>query len=812
MTIDYTKRLPSISDIAQYISTIPGLGFFQRAVSPRSFCQVRRYLTDTVFLHKNGSVGIVIKTDGLDDETISDAQAKKVSDRLMVAGKRWNGKYRIYRYCHIRRRSPLPRGERTQHESDILKEAQDVEMQLLESAGSLKSSETYLVILFEGMKASSRLHPKQLQRRLSRAATLLEAKAKAYCRELGDLIRPEILKEEDAFRYFYFPLNLRPSAWKPIPRDEDFDYHAANSQIRWEKDRLRIGRRDAYLFSMKEEPGHTSPNLFRKLQSVNADLIIWQEWNQRVNSEIRAAADEHRESLNAFERQSVSKQLLDKDRPADTLMENQTAKNMIKSLGQIGVQLEEKGLYFGRFSMGGMVYNVDPTKCAEVIQEIEQIFYDPEAQIIEEVDGAQAAFRAMNLSPKWNVRPVWMQNDHFADLDITAYSPYTGQWFDKSLYAESWAVFASRTGYPFSLTAFTNQVMGHLVLGKQRTGKSFYVNWMLLQLMKYSPLIFVFDVGESYNYTTRACGGEIAYIDGSGKVKVNPFADDLDLDFHTAWIWNALLLAKYDSESPVEDEEAIRFALRELYERQSAQNRTLSALALPGRMKDLLLDRWGIFDTPDDTLKIAEWQTFNFKFGESEDGIKEQFIALILHRVNNVIRDPRHRNRLKVAVFEELWHHLKNKKLAELVLGTLKDGPKWFCGSILITQSAGDITSPLIRELINTIHCFENPEFDRSEFPKWGTKELDAIESLVPREVAVKTQDHCKVLRFDMPKENVFYWWFSTNPVEAFMRDDLVAKHGATKAFELLTTQHEELVQTYRSVDTSKKKAMRKTA
>lgn len=797
--------------------------FFRNGKPARPICRVRKFLTPHVFLAKSGAVGVLIETRGLDDETLTAKRCEAISRRLQVANRRWDHRYRIYRYMRIRQDVPLSLVPED-YEADYLKDAARFQYNQIHRQDAARTVDSWLVVLLEGEKAPRTLTKQALSNHF-RSANILYAQARAYCEELADLIRPEILAEGDAFKKFYWMATGRDVHTSRKSFGERFDFDAANAQMRWQGDRLRLDHRNLFSFVMKEEPTGTFPHVFGELLKLRGvDGLFWQEWRAQKNVDVRSEAEQHVEYVDSFEMQRPVAGIMDEERAGASHRQNKAAKLKIDQVQNVGVQISLKGKYFGRFTFGGFLYGGndgrDTSRFDEAFSQIERIFSAQEAVISQEVDGVQAAYRAMNMDPKWNFRNnKLIQNDHFSDLDITAFAPYLGEQYDASLLDEPLTLLPSRSGYPYSLTAFIEKVMGHMILGPQRKGKSFFVNWLLMQLSKYSALRFVFDMGESYNYTTKMCGGDVAYINGKGGVRLNPlkasFGEEFrkeEFEFHVEWLRNCFLLLKFPLEKG--HEEAIRFAVTEMYE-FPAERRRLSNLGLPGTMKTFLMENWSVFDTLEDSVAINDFQTFVFQFGNDAGTLREQFLALVLHRVNAIIRNPANRNRLKVVVFEELWHMLTNDTLADMVLATLKDGPKWFAGTMLISQTFQDMGKYdwIIKALCRHFHFFPDPEFDRKLYAdvfRFTLAELDTMDSLVGREFMTKVIGRpSKVLRFDMPKDNDFYWWFTSDPPEVHLRDTLVKQYGHDEAFRLLRTQHDELLKAARK---DQLKAIRKSA
>ena len=113
--------------------------------------------------------------------------------------------------------------------------------------------------------------------------------------------------------------------------------------------------------------------------------------------------------------------------------------------------------------------------------------------------------------------------------------------------------------------------MGHtLVLGATGAGKSFSLNFLLVQALQYDPRILILDLGGSYRWLTQFLGGGYmelspAAADGEG-FQLRPFslpAGERTYQFLTGWISRLLRIGGWNLSGS--DPSEIRARVEDLY-------------------------------------------------------------------------------------------------------------------------------------------------------------------------------------------------------------------------------------------------------
>ena len=135
-----------------------------------------------------------------------------------------------------------------------------------------------------------------------------------------------------------------------------------------------------------------------------------------------------------------------------------------------------------------------------------------------------ALFATVPGGYRHNLRKLYLLNANQADLAFL-FTIHEGEKRNRHLDAEYLAVLETDNATPYYLNLHSGEVAHTLVLGKTGSGKSFLLNFLLLNLQKYRPLCFLFDIGGSFRSLTEILGG--AYLNvgrESRDFTINPFS------------------------------------------------------------------------------------------------------------------------------------------------------------------------------------------------------------------------------------------------------------------------------------------------
>src|SRR5882762_8916914 len=203
---------------------------------------------------------------------------------------------------------------------------------------------------------------------------------------------------------------------------------------------------------------------------------------------------------------------------------NEGAAAMVRDLGEAQQELEVSGHHFGQFSTTIVVYGTDIGDVRQTSAECYKVFAAKGAHLTEERYNLLNAFLAIIPGNSvFNLRRLWLSSANAADLSVV-FAPSAGEFRNSFLGAEYLATFETRQDTPYFLNLHYGDVGHALVLGSTGSGKSFLLCFLVMQLQKYSPFTFIFDLGGSYKGLTALLGGAYLRIGPETQgVSINPF-------------------------------------------------------------------------------------------------------------------------------------------------------------------------------------------------------------------------------------------------------------------------------------------------
>ena len=439
--------------------------------------------------------------------------------------------------------------------------------------------------------------------------------------------------------------------------------------------------------------------------------------------------------------------------------------------------------------------------------DIRRIFASHDAKVIREGYGQLPAwFSRMPGQPRRRqVRSV------FVSAGVTAcmapiFGPPVGTPRSAHLRAAALAILETQWRTPYHYDLFAGDVGHTLVLGATGAGKSFALNFLLVQALQYDPRILILDLGGSYRWLTQFLGGGYmelspAAADGEG-FQLRPFslpAGERTYQFLTGWISRLLRIGGWNLSGS--DPSEIRARVEDLYAFAPAE-RTLGTLvhSLPSKMWPALGrwhgdGAWGrYFDNPadGDDLQFQDWQVIDMAGAAEHDDLCEAALFYLLERLRLALENPDETARVKLMVVDEAWRYLQDPAVLSYLAEAAKTWRKKNAALIVATQSAVDVTgtagAEVLLESMPTKLFLANPDLPEkaAETFRLNPSEMNTIRGLIPkRELYLRRPDAAGILRLEVDPAS--YWLYTSSPVDAAKRAAAVEEHGLEQALEHLS-------------------------
>ncbi|MDE2653704.1 MAG: DUF87 domain-containing protein [Gemmatimonadota bacterium] len=595
----------------------------------------------------------------------------------------------------------------------------------------------------------------------------------------------------------------RPGTFWHGATGSGMNWRLAVSELEAERSHLRLDGEPVILYSLLSPPGQAHANLLKDLYCLDAVLTVsleWRPWTVEAARRRIRGAQRHYFSR----RYSMMAHVRETEGTASAMVDSAAAAESDR-LGAALVELEADGVGYGELSLTVALHG-DLAEIERLDGDVRRLFAAHDAKAIREGYGQLPVwFARLPARPRRRqVRKVFASAGVAACL-APVFGPPTGSSRSGHLGRESLAVFETpwRTGYHYDL--FAGDVGHTLILGATGSGKSFALNFLLVEALKYAPRVLVLDLGGSYRWLTQFLGGsylELTAGEAASGLRLAPFAlppTTRTFQFLTGWVLRLLKLGGYEASGA--DTSEIRARVEDLYA-LTAERRTLSVLtgSLPSAMWPAL-SRWteggawgAFFDNPPagaPDLKFRDWQVIDLAGAAEHADLCEAALSYLLERMRLEIEDPAETARLKLMVVDEAWRYLTDPAVLAYLAEAAKTWRKKNAALVLATQSEVDVTgtagASALLESIPTKLFLANPELpdEAGALFRLNESEVVRIRELAPkRELYLRRPDEAAVLRLEVDPES--YWLYTSSPLDAERRAEAVAKHGLVRALEVL--------------------------
>ena len=595
----------------------------------------------------------------------------------------------------------------------------------------------------------------------------------------------------------------RPGTFWDGATGSGMNWRLALSELEAERSHLRLDGEPVILYSLLSPPGQAHANLLRDLYCLDAVTTVsleWRPWTVEAARRRIRSAQRHYFSR----RYSMMAHAQDAQGTAAAMVDSAAAAESDR-LGAALVELEADGVAYGEASLTVALHG-ELEDIERLDGDVRRLFAAHDAKVIREGYGQLPAwFARLPAQPrKRQVRKVFVSAGLAACL-APVFGPPKGNRKSRHLDREPLAVFETpwRTAYRYDL--FCGDVGHTLILGATGSGKSFTLNFLLVEALKYDPRILILDLGGSYRWLTRFLGGrylELAPGEAEPTLRLTPFAlppTTRTFQFLTGWVLRLLKLGGFGAGGA--DTSEIRARIEDLYA-LGTERRTLTVLAgsLPSTMWPAL-SRWteggawgAFFDNPPSgtaDIEFRDWQVIDLAGAAEHADLCEAALAYLLERMRLEIEDPAETARLKLMVVDEAWRYMQDPAVLNYLAEAAKTWRKKNAALVLATQSAVDVTgtpgASALLESIPTKLFLANAELpDKAgALFRLNESEVDRIRALTPkRELYLRRPDEAAVLRLEVDPES--YWLYTSSPLDAERRAEAVARHGLVGALEAL--------------------------
>ena len=547
-------------------------------------------------------------------------------------------------------------------------------------------------------------------------------------------------------------LTNRPGTFWDGATGSGMNWRLALSELEAERSHLRLDGEPVILYSLLSPPGQAHANLLRDLYCLDAVTTVSLEWRPWA---VEAARRRIRSAQRHYfsRRYSMMAHAQDAQGTAAAMVDSAAAAESDR-LGAALVELEADGVAYGEASLTVALHG-ELEEIERLDGDVRRLFAAHDAKVIREGYGQLPAwFARLPAQPrKRQVRKVFVSAGLAACL-APVFGPPRGNRRSRHLDREPLAVFETpwRTAYRYDL--FAGDVGHTLILGATGAGKSFTLNFLLVEALKYDPRILILDLGGSYRWLTRFLGGrylELAPGEAEPTLRLQPFAlppTTRTFQFLTGWVLRLLKLGGYEASGA--DTSEIRARIEDLYAlgigapdahragRFAPVCDVARAEPLDGgrRVGRVLRQPPGGQATD---IEFRDWQVIDLAGAAEHADLCEAALSYLLERMRLEIEDPAETARLKLMVVDEAWRYMQDPAVLNYLAEAAKTWRKKNAALVLATQSAVDVTgtagASALLESIPTKLFLANAELpdEAGALFRLNESEVERIRALTPK-------------------------------------------------------------------------------
>jgi type IV secretion system protein TrbE len=691
------------------------------------------FVTDQIFLTKQGHLGCLIRIVPIPFESLDDSDVEHKTGRFVAALRNLDSTMRMYQY--VMKHGDPPLGDRIPSARTEF---------LRENTARMFSMDTCWAIVYEAEQPGSR-DQAEIDARIRIAAQYLTTVVSGFLASMAAVLQAELLREDAAFSVLTWLVNYEPRLrGLGLKAAHEVDWQMAHSAVDCAGP-LTVGCRYVRVLTLKDLPSSSSAFCLRDLCKISCGVVIATEWKPIRVSDVHRTLKTQRRHY-GHTKASVSS--------GGTLVDGGLEERDL-SLMDVQRKIEKDGTYLGEWSLTVILYSEDPAVLRKAVSEAHGVLQQRRGALVEQ-QGKSALVAWLATVPgndNYSIRQAKIDNLNYGDLSFL-FGADTGQEFNAHLGNESLVVLENLHGQPYHFNMHRGQV-GHTVhFGKSGSGKTYFVNMVIQNIQKYSGVkTFIFDIMNGYQKLTAALGG--AYVQlgaGPRAATINPFSlapTEDNLAFLLSFV---RLLIESDGAEKMGNREQLDLArqIRSLYQMAPRLRRLGNLVLMPA--VEQRLDRWVkryhynlertgpyayLFDNEHDSLEMADFQAFNFPaLHKDHPEALEALVFYVVHWVNRAVATGD--GTPKFVFMDEALEFLRKEETRRFVSDGLMRWRHHNAALFIATQSLshleGTVAASVIEQCVTRVYS-ANPGIDVEEWSRrlqLSATEARAITKLRP--------------------------------------------------------------------------------
>ena len=684
----------------------------------RSLLAPYEFVTDHIFLTKQGHLGSLLRVSPIAFESLDDSDLEHKTGQFVSSLRNLDQAMRLYQYV-MKHPDPPIAGRIPSARTAFLEKHQP----------RMFSMDTCFAIVYEAEQASSKIQS-EIDAHIQMAAQYFTAIVFGFVSSLTTVLKAKVLQEDEAFSVLAWLVNYEPRLRNLGLNDfHEVDWQMAHSGIDCTGP-LKVGSYYVRVLTLKDLPSASSAFCLRDLCKIACGMVVTTEWKPLPAGDVHKTLKTQRRHY-GHTKSSISS--------GGTMVDGALEERDL-SLMDVQRKIEKDGTYIGEWSLTVILYSEDPAIFREAVPQAHAVLQQRRGALVEQ-QGKSALVAWLGTVPgneKYSIRPSKIDNVNYGDLSFL-FGADTGQEWNAHLGEESLMVLENIHSQPYHFNLHKGQVGHTIVFGKTGSGKTYFVNMVIHNVQKYQGVrTFIFDIMGGYKKITEALGGAYVQLGAGPKAAtINPFSlqpTDENLAFLLSFV---RLLIESDRGPRLDTREVMDLAgqLRSLYRMERRLRRLGNLVLMPS--VESRLDRWVIrhqygqqrtgpyaylFDNEVDSLEMNRFQTFNFpEMQQQHPEALEALTVYVLNWVNRAVATGD--GAPKFVILDEALEFLRREEPRRFVADGLMRWRHHNASCVIATQSLshlknlGTIAESVLEQCATRVYGV-NPNIDVAEWSR----------------------------------------------------------------------------------------------
>ncbi len=387
----------------------------------------------------------------------------------------------------------------------------------------------------------------------------------------------ESLDTNEIASLLHYLVNQGQGVFEPLRRPMRYglNWRLAAEELSFERTHMVVGNRLVGLFSLALPPAASAANALGELYSLESDISVVLEWR---GVERYLAGKRMRASQKHYNNQRWSLwSAVNETEGSNMAIEDASSGAAVEQLHRASLELDTHGVDFGEFALS-VAAAVDSRKeLDELGAQVQRVILHQDGKVVQERVGQPSVWfqRWPGQGVRSFVRPVFVSSGQAASLAPLFGAPI-GYDTCSHLKKPPLTWFETRWKTPYGYDLFGGRDVGHtVVFGATGSGKSFTLNFLLMQALQYKPRVVILDLGGSYRWITKFLKGSYISMNPEDQASDAPALQPFSLDptersfaFLEAWVSRLLELGGY--KCGPEAREDLRRRIQDIYSRPRA--------------------------------------------------------------------------------------------------------------------------------------------------------------------------------------------------------------------------------------------------